>query len=197
MVVRRARTSITKLQLSTSMTTLFEVAVHELWQVSGFDRAMLYRFDESDMHGIVIEERMTSIVPSSFKGMHFPATDIPVQTRDNFFMSGQRLIASVDSVGSPLMTNGDFAVPDLSMTHLRAVHPCHQAYLQNMGVKATLVLSIQVDGKLWGLFVFHNYSGPKVLPYQTCTACEFLARAFSIRFVLGRRNSHSPQLFWS
>lgn len=53
-----------------------------------------------------------------------------------------------------------------------------------MGVTASLVVAIQVDGKLWGLFVFHHYSGTRQLQHQTCTLVEFLARAFSIRLAL-------------
>jgi GAF domain-containing protein len=41
----------------------------------------------------------------------------------------------------------------------RGVHPCHQLYLQNMGVKASLAISIIIGGKLWGLVVFHHCSG--------------------------------------
>lgn len=85
---------------------------------------------EHDMHGVVDYERRNANVPNSFKGLHFPATDIPMQTRDNFFMMGHRLIASVNAVSSPLFMSNGVDMPNLQLINLRSIHPCHQAYLQ-------------------------------------------------------------------
>lgn len=52
---------------------------------------------------------------------------------------------------------------DMSFAQLRSVSPIHCQYLQNMGVSASLSISIVVDGELWGLISCHHDS-PKVTP---------------------------------
>ncbi|HCS17382.1 MAG TPA: histidine kinase, partial [Erythrobacter sp.] len=68
---------------------------------------------------------------------------------------------------------------DLSMSSLRAVSPIHIEYLKNMGVGASLSISIIIGGKLWGLFACHHY-GPKLLPYSQRTAAELFSEYFSL-----------------
>ncbi len=68
---------------------------------------------------------------------------------------------------------------DLSMSTLRAVSPIHIEYLKNMGVGASLSISIIIGGKLWGLFACHHY-GPKLLPYSQRTAAELFSEFFSL-----------------
>ncbi len=45
---------------------------------------------------------------------------------------------------------------DLSMADLRAVSPVHIEYLRNMGVAASMSISIVVGGELWGLIAAHH-----------------------------------------
>ena len=45
----------------------------------------------------------------------------------------------------------------MSMCFLRSMSPIHLQYLKNMGVRATLVASLMVGGKLWGLLSCHHY----------------------------------------
>jgi len=56
--------------------------------------------------------------------------------------------------------NQDGRPLDLSLSTLRSVSPIHIEYLKNMGVGASLSISIIVDGKLWGLFACHHYAAP-------------------------------------
>ena len=53
-------------------------------------------------------------------------------------------------------------------------------YLQNMGVAASLTMSIRRDDELWGLIACHHYK-PTHFPYQVRTACEFLAQVASLQ----------------
>ncbi len=59
------------------------------------------------------------------------------------------VLPDLDAHGRPI---------DLSMSILRSVSPIHIEYPKNMGVGASLSISIVVDGKLWGLFACHHYS---------------------------------------
>ena len=43
------------------------------------------------------------------------------------------------------------------MSILRSVSPIHVEYLQNMGVAASMSVSILGQNKLWGLFACHHY----------------------------------------
>jgi chemotaxis family two-component system sensor kinase Cph1 len=69
---------------------------------------------------------------------------------------------------------------DLSRAVLRAVAPCHIAYLSNMGVTASISFSIVSEGRLWGLFACHHYS-PSQLSFTQRTVCEQIAMMFAAK----------------
>ena len=79
-----------------------------------------------------------------------------------------RMIADVNYTPNPIFTveNRTHRDLDLSLSVLRSVSPIHIEYLKNMGVGATLTISLINDGRLWGLISCHHY-GPKNLPHYT------------------------------
>lgn len=130
--------------------------VRHVRALTQFDRIMVYRFHQ-DGSGEVIAESKASSLPS-FKGLRYPASDIPPQARALYLRNTIRLIPDVgaqtvdlvpriDPMGAPL---------DLSMADLRAVSPVHIEYLHNMGVAASMSISIVVGGELWGLIAAHH-----------------------------------------
>ncbi|MDY6997085.1 MAG: SpoIIE family protein phosphatase, partial [Actinomycetota bacterium] len=56
-------------------------------------------------------------------------------------------------------------------------------YLQNMGVRASMSISLLRHGQLWGLIACHHYSGPHLPPFGTRAAAEFLGATLSLRLV--------------
>jgi len=58
--------------------------------------------------------------------------------------------------------------------------PIHVQYLKNMGVAATLVASLVVSGRLWGLVACHHYS-PRAVQYEIRAACELLTETVATR----------------
>jgi len=56
----------------------------------------------------------------------------------------------------------------------------HLEYLGNMGVTATLVASIIVEGRLWGLISCHHYS-PFFADHRMREVADALARSFAMR----------------
>ncbi len=74
---------------------------------------------------------------------------------------------------------------DLSLAALRSVSPIHCEYLRNMGVTASMSVSLVVDGELTGLIACHHYSGPYVPSAPVRATCEFLAQTLSL--ILGGR----------
>lgn len=143
-------------------------------KITGYDRVMIYRFDEQ-YNGEVISESKSEHL-ESFLGLHYPHTDIPVQARELYIRNQLRIIVDVNYVPVPIFTTIQEAgnqTLDLSISALRSVSPIHVQYLHNMGVGATLTISLMHKQKLWGLVACHHYS-PKYLSYETRMAAKLL-----------------------
>ncbi|RYE45757.1 MAG: GAF domain-containing protein, partial [Hyphomicrobiales bacterium] len=136
-------------------------AARQVLAITGFDRVMIYKFD-GDGNGEVIAESTRSGM-ESFLGLHYPASDIPQQARALYLLNPFRIIADVKAPTVTLLppVNAITAPLDLSQSVSRAVSPVHIEYLQNMGVGASLSISIIVDEKLWGLIACHA-NGPRL-----------------------------------
>lgn len=135
--------------------------------ITGYDRVMIYRFDEEYNGEVIAESKREDLV--SFANQKYPHTDIPVQARELYIKNPLRIITDVNYQPVPLLTLDDAGTKsnkslDLSLSVLRSVSPIHIEYLKNMGVGATLTVSLLKDNKLWGLIACHHYS-PKVLPH--------------------------------
>src|SRR5690606_33887716 len=96
-----------------------------------------------------------------------------------------RIISDVNAAPVPIEPAASFTGEpvDLSLSTLRAVSPIHIEYLKNMGVGASLSISIVIGGRLWGLFACHHY-GPRVLPYSLRTTAELFWQLFSLQLEL-------------
>ena len=163
-----------RLQRCDDLPQLYQVVADEMREISGFDRVMLYRFAE-DNHGEVIGE---SVVEGreSFLGLHYPATDIPEQARRLYVLNTVRAIGDINAVPVPIVPpcNADAKQPlDLSLSCFRAVSPIHIEYLKNMGVGASMSISIVIDNRLWGLIACHHYDS-KLLRLEERAACEIM-----------------------
>lgn len=151
------REAVQALQATCSVQQLCEEAVRRVQEITGFDRVMLYRF-EDDWHGKVVAEARKPHM-DAFLGHHFPGTDIPAQARAVFLQNWLRMIPDVDYVPAQLYpgTSPRTGAPiDLGQAMLRSVSPIHIEYLRNMEVKATLTVSLIDGGKLWGLIACHH-----------------------------------------
>ena len=176
----RLRSSIVRMQHATSVAELCQAAAHEVRAVTGFDRVMVYRFD-ADWNGeVVAEQRRDDLEP--FLGLHYPSSDIPAQARRLYTVNWLRLIADVSYRPVPLVPQLDpeTAAPlDLSHAVLRSVSPIHIEYLHNMGVTASMSVSLIIDGTLAGLIACHHYSGPRVIDSAARDTAEFLGQSLS------------------
>ncbi len=154
-------------------------AVRQIRAITGFDRVMLYRFDQ-DGAGEVVAESVVS-KRESFLGLRYPSTDIPRQARALYVRNVLRVIADLQDPGSRIMPERDLnGQPiDLSMSVLRSVSPVHIEYLSNMGVRASLSISVICEGRLWGLIACHHY-GVLRPSLEQRTAAELFGRMFSM-----------------
>ncbi|MFC8921270.1 SpoIIE family protein phosphatase [Cellulosimicrobium sp. NPDC057127] len=180
----RVRRALRDLERAATLHELYDDAARHVRALTGFDRVMIYRFDAEYNGEVVAEARREDL--NSFQGLHYPASDIPPQARALYEKNWIRLIADVDYTPAPVVptalpTTG--APLDLTYSTLRSVSPIHLEYLGNMGVRASMSISLLRDGRLWGLIACHHYAGPHEPPYEVRTAAEFLGSALSVRLV--------------
>jgi len=179
------RAVIARLRIPKTLDVFYRECVREVARISGFDRVMLYRF-RPDWSGEIIAERAAGNLKTRFLGLRFPATDIPSQARALFASSRIRVLADLlapsDQLVPPLLP-GSVAL-DQTYSLLRGVSEVHRTYLGNMGVRATMSLSIMSDGKLWGLIACHHYQ-PRIPPHLVINAlrhvCELIAEVVALR----------------
>ena len=172
----RAQKSIARIQRQRSIEQLLVVAVEEIARLSGFDRVMAYRFLHDDSGEVVAEHRRPDLPP--YLGQRYPASDIPRQARRLYVLSPIRLIADVGYQPVPLVPEiapHTRAPLDLSESMLRSVSPVHIEYLMNMGVAASMSISIVVKGRLWGLFACHQTT-PYLVPHAVRMSCQVLSQ---------------------
>ena len=166
---------------SASLRSLFESAAQIFRSVTGYDRVMIYRFDEAGHGQVIAEERREDL--EAFLGNRYPASDIPQIARRLYERNRVRVLADIAYTPVPvlpLLSPDSGKQLDMSLCCLRSVSPIHVQYLKNMGVAATLVASIMVGGRLWGLVSCHHYQ-PRVVHFDIRAVCELLAETLATR----------------
>jgi light-regulated signal transduction histidine kinase (bacteriophytochrome) len=178
------RGTIADLNRASSLQELYDITARAVRSLTGFDRVMVYRYDAEYNGEVVAEAKADGL--NSFLGLHYPASDIPAQARALYEKNWIRLISDVAYEPSPIRPTDHPAGGqplDLTLSTLRSVSPIHVEYLQNMGVHASMSISLLRGDRLWGLIACHHYSGPHAPPYATRAAAEFLGSALSLRLV--------------
>ncbi|ESQ09427.1 MAG: hypothetical protein N838_20265 [Thiohalocapsa sp. PB-PSB1] len=180
-LVQGIDTSLRQLMDASSLRQLCDETARVFKEISGYDRVMVYRFDE-DGHGQVLaEQREAHLEP--FLGIRYPASDIPQIARKLYERNRVRLLVDVGHAPVPIeprcspLTGEEL---DMSLCALRSPSPIHTQYLKNMGVSATLVISLVAGDRLWGLIACHH-STPRFVPYQVRAECELLGEVVATR----------------
>lgn len=164
-----------------SLRALCDETARILKALTGYDRVMVYRFDDQG-HGEVFSEAREANL-EAYLGNRYPASDIPQIARRLYERNRLRVLVDVDFAPVPLTprlspVSGEDL--DMSLCFLRSSSPIHVQYLKNMGVRATLVVSLMVNGKLWGLVSCHHYV-PRFVHFEERAVCELLAEALATR----------------
>lgn len=177
---------VSYLERSVTLQDLCSIIAEETRNITGYDRVMIYRFDKNYNGEVFAESKRDDL--ESFFGLHYPHTDIPVQARELYMRNLMRIIVDVTYTPVPIYTIDDAEKKnlDLSDSVLRSVSPIHVEYLHNIGVGATLTISLMHNKRLWGLIACHHYS-PKNLPHYTRLAAQlqghFLTSQINVREV--------------
>jgi two-component system, chemotaxis family, sensor kinase Cph1 len=157
------------------------LACEEVQRLTGFDRVLIYQFDE-DWNGTVIGEAGTGRLPSLLDH-RFPASDIPAPARELYRINRLRIIPDAGYEPVPIVPSQSPLTGeplDLTFSVLRSVSPVHVEYMRNMGTASSMSVSILRDGRLWGLVSCHHRE-PKIVSFPIRVTCDLFARAFSLR----------------
>jgi light-regulated signal transduction histidine kinase (bacteriophytochrome)/CheY-like chemotaxis protein len=173
------RGMIARLQQTGDARLFYRVAAREMRALTGFDRVMIYRFDHDGSGEVIAEAARAGL--ESYLGLHYPASDIPRQARILYERNWLRIIPDVDAAPCAIEPQLDHAGRplDLSLSVLRSVSPIHIEYLRNMGVAASMSVSILRQNRLWGLFACHHYA-PHHVAFGRRTAAELFGQMFSL-----------------
>jgi chemotaxis family two-component system sensor kinase Cph1 len=185
----QTRTFVSIMEKTSYLHDLCQEIAAETRAITGYDRVMIYKFDSEYNGDVIAESKREDLV--SFAGQKYPHTDIPAQARELYIRNPLRMIADINYRPVPILTLDDASEKtnkslDLSLSILRSVSPIHIEYLKNMGVGATLTISLLQNQKLWGLVACHHYSA-KTLPHYTRLSAllqgHFLTSQISVREV--------------
>lgn len=172
--------TITKIQSVDNFAEFLKVSVTEIRRMTGYDRVMIYQFAHDDSGIVIAEDKKEEI--ESYLGLHYPATDIPLLARQLYYKNWLRVIGNVDGPEIQIIPHKNpYTLFPLNLENaiLRSVSANHIEYLKNMGVSASLSVSIINEKKLWGMIVCHHYS-PRWINRELRQACEFLGQFISL-----------------
>ncbi|WP_125723648.1 ATP-binding protein [Flavobacterium ustbae] len=155
---------VSQMNKTKSLKDLCALVAKGTREITGYDRVMIYRFDEQYNGEVFAEDCREDLEP--FLGLHYPHTDIPAQARELYIRNQLRLIVDINYEPVPIYTVDDKEGKnlDLSLSILRSTSPIHVEYLKNIGVGATLTISLIHHDKLWGLIACHHYSEKNISP---------------------------------
>jgi two-component system, chemotaxis family, sensor kinase Cph1 len=187
----QAHRGLDRLRRTSSVDALLQRAVDELRALTGFHRVMAYRFRHDNSGDIVAESRADGL--ESLVGRRYPATDIPAQARRLYLLNTLRLI--VDVAATPMPLCGAAGSPPLDMSHsvLRSVSPIHIEYLRNMGVGASMSISIVIDGRLWGMFACHHMAR-RWVPHSIRMAADVLTQVVASTIATLTARAHAQRV---
>ncbi len=183
--------AVQRFSSSPNLGTLTDAVVQCVREMTGYDRVMVYRFDP-DGHGKIIAEARDPRL-ESLLGHHYPASDIPQRARDLYIRNRVRVLSDVHYEPVPLVPRllpQSGSELDMSLSYLRSMSPLHIQYLKNMGVTATLVISLVREGRLWGLIACHHYT-PRRVRYPVRAACGLLAEVIATRIAAIENYTHA------
>ncbi len=178
--------ALTRLQAAWSLDQLCDQAAREVRRLTGFDQAVICRFDLDGSGAVVAKDKAPDIDSGSeFDLADCDLADCDLAAQEHAF-DGQnrvRLVADANDEGVPLVPplNPLTQAPlDLSCAALRSAPPLYIASLKKLGMAASLSISIVKDSALWGIIVCHHRTA-RALCLQTRAACDLLGQVLALQ----------------
>ena len=175
-MLAKVRRAGAEMEAAPDLPRLLQAASREVRRLTGFDRVLVYRFLEDGSGAVEAEDKIETL--DRLLNHRYPASDIPRQARALYLQNTIRVIPDAGYTPAPLapVLNPLTGRPlDMSDCALRSVSPVHVKYLRNMGITASMSVSIIVDGALWGLVSCHHMA-PKLVSYEQREACKHLGQ---------------------
>ncbi|RAI58806.1 ATP-binding protein [Roseicella frigidaeris] len=183
------RDAFTRLGRAATLEELAGMAAATVRRITGFDRVLIYRFEEN-WDGVVLAEDGSGRLPA-YLGLRFPASDIPAQARRLYEANPQRLIADVDYTPVSIHPAREGPPLDLTQAGLRSVSPVHREYMRNMGTPASMSVSVlRGDGRLWGLISCHH-AEPRQPTVAARNICDLIGQIFAVRVAAREETAHA------
>lgn len=170
-----------RLQIAPSLREYCQIITEEIRRITKLDRVMVYRFLPDDTGEVFAEDKRDDL--PGWLGFRYPPHDVPKPAREIFKKIWIRPVP--DATGElaelvPLANPETGQSIEMTYCALRGASVMYTEYLQNMGVAASLTLSILCEGELWGLIACHHHT-PKRFPHQMRTAAELVAQFASLQ----------------
>lgn len=175
-----AQSMIARVAAEERIEDVYQRAVEQLRRLVAFDRVLVYRFLADGAGEVIAESRADDIAP--LMGLRFPESDIPAQARALYVRNRIRVIPDTAYEPVPILPAvhaGDRPL-EMSMHLLRSVSPVHLEYSRNMGVAASMSISLISGGRLWGLIACHHRT-PTTVPSTVRSAAELFGLFLSMR----------------
>ncbi len=154
-----ATSSMKIIDACNNVAEIAQKTCEEFKKITACNRVLIYKFDEFDLTGIVVGEKVDKGI-DSYIGLRFPASDIPKNVRSMYLEQSLRYIPSCEQTPIKILSNNSGVVNkkalDISHINLRMVAPVHVQYLKNMNVSAAVSFAIIQNKKLWGLIACHH-----------------------------------------
>jgi light-regulated signal transduction histidine kinase (bacteriophytochrome) len=173
----RIRAAIVRLRSPTTIQELCDRTAREVRRLTGFDRVIVYRFTHTWDGEVMAEDCADGA--RRYLGLRFPASDIPSQARTLYATTRLRMIPTSSYTPAALLGPAGGAAVDLTRATLRAISPVHLEYMRNMGVTASMGISLMRGDRLWGLITCNHETGKRFVPYQARSACALLGDVVS------------------
>ena len=190
-LLERVNAAVERFSVASNIGALSHAVVGAIRDLTGYDRVMVYR--STPTATARSSPRPAHPRLESLLGHHYPATDIPQRARELYLRNRVRVLVDVDyqaGAARAAAAAGRATQLDMSLCYLRSMSPLHLQYLKNMGVTATLVVSLVREGRLWGLIACHHYT-PRNLRYAVRAACELLAEVIATRIAAIENYAHA------
>jgi light-regulated signal transduction histidine kinase (bacteriophytochrome) len=185
----QVRIGIDRIRQSANVIAACESLAKAIRSISEYDRVLVYRFDARWNGEVIAEDKIADC--RTYLHHSFPASDIPAQARALYARTSFRVIPDTGYAPSRIVPAADPTTGkpiDLSDSVLRSVSPIHREYLANMGVVASMSLSVIKDGALWALVACHRHAHGRVSP-AVRRGCEQLTQAMVWHLDMDERKS--------